>query len=309
MKRTLIALLLIIGACVAGLACAEFFYRWPAARDVIARASGRGELVAVVNGAGIYESDLHEGEDVAQLIIAANLRRESSGEPVNDATLQREVELLRHQFGPAEVFDAQLEASGLSAERLRATITEHLRAQQWIEKQIAPELHVTDQECSTLYQSKQEWFAQPVRFRVSHLFLAAPEVTPPDAVQAKQDAARALAKRLTKGEDFALLIAEASEDEATKDRGGDLGFFSAERMPPDFIAEVEKLAPGKPGKPVRLQHGFHILQLTEGRPARQMPFEEVQAEIALHLANGKRGPAVERLQHRLAAAEFIRTPL
>lgn len=309
MKRAAVALLLIFGACAAGLASSEALYRWPVAREMIARTFGRGELLAVVNGTGIYDSDVPADGEVAQSIIAANLRREARDEQISEAAVEREFQLLTYQFGAAKVFTSELEASRLSAETLGSDIAEHLRTQQWIEKQIAPELRATEEECRAFYASNLERFAQPARFRVSHLFLAAPEATPPEVVQAKQDAAKALAKRLSKREEFALLVAEASEDEATKARGGDLGFFCVARMPADFMAEVEKLGLGKPSTPLRLHLGFHILQLTDSRSARQMPFEEVHDEIALHLTNAKRTAAVERLRQRLMVAEFIRTPL
>lgn len=309
MKRAALAVLLIVAAAAAGFGSSELLYRWPAARELIARTFGRGELLAVVAGHGIYDSDLPTHADAAQRIVAANLRQESRTEQISETAVEREFELLTHQFGGAKVFQSELEASGLSAEMLRAEIAEQLRGEQWLEKQIRAQLQMTDEESRAFYHSNRELFAQPPRFRVSHLFLAAPDATPPDVVQAKQDAAKALAKRLAKREDFALLIAEASEDEATKERGGDLGFFSAARMPADFMAEVGKLALGKPSAPLRLHLGIHILQLTDSRPARQMPFEEVGAEIALHLANAKRAAAAERLRQRLMVAEFIRAPL
>ena len=309
MKRAALAVLLIVGASAAGLAGSEFLYRWPAARELIARTFGRGELLAVVDGHGIYDSDLPTHGDAAEWIVAANLRREARSEQISEAAAEREFQLLSYQFAAEKVFESELEASGLSAETLRGEIAEHLRGQQWIEKQIVPELQATEEECRAFYASNLDRFAQPPRFRVSHLFLAAPEATPPEVVQAKQDAAKALAKRVSKREEFARLVAEASEDEATKERGGDLGFFSDARMPADFMAEVGKLGPGKPTAPLRLHLGFYILQLTDSRPARQMPFEEVQGEIALHLTNTKRAAAVERLRARLTVAEFIRTPL
>jgi hypothetical protein len=79
-------LLLITGACAAGFGCSEALYRWPAAREMMARAFGRGELLAVVDGTGIYDSDLPEDGDVAQMSVTANLRRESRGEQISDAS-------------------------------------------------------------------------------------------------------------------------------------------------------------------------------------------------------------------------------
>ena len=309
MKRVAFALLLIAGACAAGVACSELLSRWAPARAAIAQMFGRGELLAVVGGGGIYDSDVGEDGDIQPLIVAANLRREARDEQVSDVAVERELELLRFQFGNAKAFESELESSALSQRQLRDMAADHLRARQWIEKQIAPELVTSEPEQREFYGAHGELFAQSARFRVSHLFLAAPEATPPPIVEAKQQAIKTLANRLTKGEDFAQLIAEFSEDDATKERGGDLGFFSAERMPPDFISEIAKLRPGKPSPPVRLHLGFHIFQLTDTRPARQMPFAEVQAEIALRLTNAKRAAAIDQLRSRLTTAEFLRTPL
>ncbi len=309
MKRGALALLWITGACAVGLGCSELLYRWPAARELIARSFGRGELLAIVDGRGIYDSGIGADGDVAQPIIAANLQRVSRHETISEEAIARESELIEFQFGNPKVVETELEASGLSAATLREDIAEHLRAAQWLEDQIAPELLATADECRAFYAAHPEQFAQPQRFRVSHLFLAAPQATPPEIIQAKEKAIKSLAARVSKGEDFGGLIAEFSEDEATKERGGDLGFFSAARMRPDFIGEMQKLRPGKPTAPVRLHLGFHIFQLTDARPARQIPFEEVQSEIALHLTNAKRAAAVERLRERLSVAEFVRTPL
>jgi peptidyl-prolyl cis-trans isomerase C len=300
------ALLLVAIACAAGLACSEVLYRWPTSRALVTGALGRGELAAIVEGAGIYDVD---DAEAARLIIETNLRRAAHAEQMDPKAVVRDVQLLGYQFGDAKAFDAELERSGTSLESLSAMSADHLRARQWIENQIASELRVTEEESRAFYEANQEAFAQPARFRVSHLFLAAPETAPPEVVKAKGDAIQALSKRIGKGENFAQLVAEASEDEATKGRGGDLSFFSVARMPEELIAEVEKLAPGKPSAPVRTPLGFHILQLADTRPARQLSFDEVRGEIALHLTNRKRAAAVEKLRQQLTTAEFVRTPL
>jgi parvulin-like peptidyl-prolyl isomerase len=83
-------------------------------------------------------------------------------------------------------------------------------------------------------------------------------------------------------------VAEASEDEATKWRGGDLGFFASSRMPPEFFAAVTNLPVGGLSKPVRSHIGFHIVQLTAIEPARVIPFEEARGEIIGSLQNEQR---------------------
>ena len=111
---------------------------------------------------------------------------------------------------------------------------------------------------------------------------------------------------MRQGEDFFELVAQVSEDEATKTRGGDLGFFSESRMPPDFFAAVRAMRVGEVSPPVRTGLGFHIIQLTDSRPARQMTFDEARAEIGLALENAKRDIALREIEAQLVGrAEFV----
>jgi parvulin-like peptidyl-prolyl isomerase len=97
------------------------------------------------------------------------------------------------------------------------------------------------------------------------------------------------------GEDFAILVAQNSEDEATKLNGGDLGYLSGTRMPPDFVEAATKLKPGEISKPIRTRLGFHILKLVDAQPPRQRSFDEVQVDIAIDLANQRRATAIKSL--------------
>ena len=72
-------------------------------------------------------------------------------------------------------------------------------------------------------------------------------------------------------------------------------------MPPDFFAVVAKMKVGEIGPPIRTALGFHIIQLTDAKPARQISFEEAKPEIRLRLENEKRRAETERLAADLAA--------
>jgi peptidyl-prolyl cis-trans isomerase D len=203
-----------------------------------------------------------------------------------------------------------LRANGLSAWSLRRRVVGDLRGRQWIERETADRFKVTPDECLRHYEGHLEAYAQPMRFRASHLFLAAPPETSPEVVEEKLRAVEAFFARIVSGESFAELVALASEDEATKMRGGDLGFFSESRMPPDFFAAIRSMRVGEISGVVRTHLGFHIIQLTDARPAREMTFDQSRMEISLMLGNQKRAIAVEELVVKLSPqAEFIRAAL
>jgi parvulin-like peptidyl-prolyl isomerase len=99
-------------------------------------------------------------------------------------------------------------------------------------------------------------------------------------------------QQLQNGATFDALAAQFSEDERTKLRGGDLGWFATARMPEDFMAAVAKLKPGTMSGIVRTKLGWHVIKLIEIRPAAPVEFDDVKAEIVAMLANQERAQAV-----------------
>lgn len=289
-------------ALLAGVIASELLCRSAAFRDLAGRLFGRGHLVAITNGQGIYETDLggEEGTAVSDLIISENLRHAAAKEVIDPARVDRELALLKAQFANDNAFGKALRGSGLSISSLREKIATQLRGLQWLEKQMAPAMKVTEQECRQFYQAHQELFRQPLRFRASHLFLAAHVETPPEDVEEKERAIAALSTRLGQGEPFSALAAEASEDESTKSRGGDLGFFAESRMAPEFIAEIKKLRLGETSKPFQTHLGFHIAQVTDIKAARLPGLAEVGPEISVGLANERRALQADRLAESLS---------
>lgn len=299
---------LIAAASFSGVFCSEWLCRSTTFRDVAGRLCGRGHLVAMASGKGIYEKDLGDQEPLpaSELIVMENLRRAARNEKVDGARVDRELALVRGQFGDDQAFLSALASNGLFLSSLRERIAEQLRSLQWLEQQVTAERAATEQQGRDYYEAHRALFAQPVRFRASHLFLAAPAETPPEVVESKRELIEALALRLSSGETLPQLAAEASEDEATKSRGGDLGFFSSARVSPDFFTEVEKLAAGGRSKPFRSHLGFHIVEVAEIRPARLLSFEEARAEVSLALANERRALIADRLADMLSTATYAR---
>lgn len=300
---------LIAAASFSGVFCSELLCRSTAFRDAAGRLFGHGRLVAITDGKGVYERDL-EDEDfftASDLVVRENLRRMARNEPLDGAKVDRELSLLRAQFGDEKTFLRGVRSNGLSISSLRERIADQLRSLQWLEKQITAERAGTDRECRNFYETNRALFTQPVRFRASHLFLAAPAEAPPEIVESKRGVIDALAVRLSREEALPQLAAEASEDEATKPRRGDLGFFSSARMPPEFFAEVEKLAVSRRSNPFRSHLGFHIVEVTEIRPARVLSFDEARGDILLALANERRALITERLVNMLGTATCARS--
>lgn len=281
--RALRKILLIFVAAAAGLTVSELLFHFDPTRTVILRTLRR------------------EAASPAQ----ENLRGVAKSEQVAGTETEREIDLLRAQFADEKRFSAALASSGLSRPEIQERVAEHLSERQWIEKQIAPELAVTEGECRAFYDKNPQQFSQPQRYRASHLFIAAPQGTAVEIVQEKRTFAQALVMRILGGESFPALAGETSEDGATKARAGDLNYFSSSRIPPEFFTEIEKLRRGQMSAPLQSHLGFHIVQLTGSKPPRRLAFEEAKSEIAQTLANEKRAGAIAQLGQRLQDLNFV----
>jgi peptidyl-prolyl cis-trans isomerase C len=91
--------------------------------------------------------------------------------------------------------------------------------------------------------------------------------------------AQKIIDRLDKGEKFDAL-AKAESMDSSKNNGGDLGWFTAGRMVPEFAGAVIALKPGEyTHKPVQTQYGWHVIQLVDTRPLSPPPFDQVKQRL------------------------------
>lgn len=87
-----------------------------------------------------------------------------------------------------------------------------------------------------------------------------------------EDEAKAALARVKGGEDFGKVATELSKDPGSS--GGDLGWFTKDRMVPEFADAAFKLKVGEISEPVKSQFGWHIIQVEE---KRAKPFPELDA--------------------------------
>ena len=294
---------LLAAACLAGIALSELLSRSTIFRDAAGRVAGRGHLIAFAHGKGIYEGDLAGEATASDLIMAENISRAALKEAIEPGQIEREIGLLQAEFPGERAFGDALRGSGFSVSSLRERIAGQLRGRQWLEKQTAP-ASVSERECRQFYEEHRDRFMEPVRFRASHLFLAAHAQTPPEIVEEKERAIAEIHARLARGEQFSQLATELSEDGASKPRGGDLGFFSETRVPPEFFAEIKKLRAGQMSKPFRTDLGFHIAVLQEIRAPRLLTFAEARPEVSLALENRARSANADRLREQLSRPSY-----
>jgi peptidyl-prolyl cis-trans isomerase D len=136
------------------------------------------------------------------------------------------------------------------------------------------------------YKDNPSRFDRKKRVRARHILVKVSDKASSSEQEAARKKIEALAERIKKGEDFARVAAEASEDPGSKDRGGELGFFGAGVMAKPFEEAAFRLKPGELSGPVKTQFGWHLIQVEEVQEPEVVSLEKARPEIARDLLEG-----------------------
>jgi peptidyl-prolyl cis-trans isomerase C len=111
-----------------------------------------------------------------------------------------------------------------------------------------------------------------------------------------EDKLKAVIVRLKKGEDFAKVASEVTEDPSGKANGGDLGYFSKDQMVPEFSEVAFKLDKGQISEPVKTQFGWHVIKIEDKRVKEPPKFEDVKPQIENFVVRKAQADLVTKLR-------------
>ncbi len=180
-----------------------------------------------------------------------------------EAEVQRNIDLKGQ-----EEFEAWLEANNFTLEDFRAQLHTQLLSAAMFEKITA----------SVPERSEQ--------VHARHILLE------------KEEEAQEVLRQLRGGGDFAALAKLYSQDEGTKESGGDLGFFPRGLMPPEVEEAAFALSPDQISEVIRSQFGFHIVQVLEKEDDRPLSAEMLhglkEQTFRLWIKEKREAAAIER---------------
>jgi peptidyl-prolyl cis-trans isomerase C len=237
---------------------------------------------AIVNGKAISRAMLQS--------MTADVMQRSGGQPVPedkilDSLIARE---LLHQ---------EAEKQNLAKEPAVAAKLENARRDVLVQadvERLRKSLTVSDEEIKKEYDERVAAL-KATEYKARHILL--------DSEQAAKDV---LAK-LQKGAKFEELAKKLSKDPSAKQNGGELGWFTPQRMVPEFSAAVAGLKNGETGtEPVKSQFGWHVIQREDSRDQPAPEFDAVKDQFRNILLGQKLQKHVEELKtaakiERLAA--------
>ncbi len=145
---------------------------------------------------------------------------------------------------------------------------------------ISKTVKVGEEELLGYYDQNKSNYVVPEGRRASHILILAEDQKDQAALAKARATAEATLARVNAGEDFALVAKEVSQDPGSAESGGDLGFFGKGVMDPVFEKVVFALDKGVLSGLVQTPFGFHIIKLTDIRPAAGKSFEQARADLS-----------------------------
>ncbi len=191
-----------------------------------------------------------------------------TGKPASELSADQRSQALDNLVR-ARVIAEAADKNGTSTNKDTASMIELSRLnviQQAASEQYLKDKKATDQELRAEYETQVS--AMPrLEYHARHILVA----TEPFATK--------IVGELEKGTKFEDLAKRESMD-SSKDSGGDLGWFTPDRMVKPFSEAVMTLKPGEyTHKPVQTQYGWHVIKLEETRDLAPPPFDQVKQRL------------------------------
>ncbi|WP_319478266.1 peptidylprolyl isomerase [Marispirochaeta aestuarii] len=227
-------------------------------------------------------------KQVVQAMITKNVLLQNFRElgfSVDPDRVDREIQNVKNNYGSDAEFEKSMADQGYDMERLRKEITQSLQVFM-VQQHVVEDVEVTDEEMRRAYNSNVDQIAQPETVRARHILVSLEEGATEEDKAAAREKIEAIQDELAAGADFAELAKEKSEGPSSKN-GGDLGYFSADKMVPSFSDAAFALQPGEVSGIVETRFGYHIIKLEDRKDAWLPSFEEVKEHLRPQLEQQK----------------------
>lgn len=148
---------------------------------------------------------------------------------------------------------------------------------------LGKDIEIGEQELKDYYEQKKTALKTQEQRRASHILFPLDADADKASVEKTRAEAEKVLQQIRDGADFGALAKQYSKDPGSAEQGGDLGYFPAGSMVPEFDKAVFAMQPGDVSDPVRSQFGFHIIKLTDIKSSEIPPLEKVRDELVKEL--------------------------
>ena len=226
------------------------------------------KVYAVVNGENITATD------IAVALRDPRVQFDTLQEAQKKQVLQNVVE---QKILAQEAYKSNIVKSAEFKNEL-AKVKQNLAYQMWI-RDLSKAVTATDAEIKSHYEKNKSKYITPMQLKASHILLKT------------EKEANEIIKSLKSSKDTKASFTKLAKEKSTGPsgpNGGELGWFTKDKMIPEFSAAAEKLKVGTvTSKAVKTQYGFHVIYLDDKKASTNLSFEKVKPQIKQEFLQSK----------------------
>jgi len=255
-----------------------------------------------------FETQFRErSKDILRELIDQQLLAQKASELGIDVEGQviRRLDEIRQQMNlpSMEALEQAANTQGLNYEDFKQNLRDNFLTQQVINREVGSRVLVAPAEISAYYEEHKQELERKDGFSIQ-LILVSTDGKPEEELPALRQKAEEALEKVRKGENFADLARQYSDD-ATKENGGNAGFFEKGMMAPEIESAVEGLERNGISDIIQTRFGHMIVKLLERSAAGIPPMSEVEGRIHEQLYLQKVQPALRVYLTTLRQESFI----
>jgi parvulin-like peptidyl-prolyl isomerase len=237
-------------------------------------AHAAGDVIAQHGAITLSADDIRQLLASADPAVRANMQR--NPDALTNLVRQRLVQLILLQEARDKKWDQRPEVIAAANQARDAVVISS-----YLSSVSAPAAdYPTDADVQAAYDANKSRFILPRQYQLAQIFIAVPATAPKgadDTAHKKMLDLRTQAARPRA--DFAALARSNSQDHASADKGGVLGWLPETQLAPEIKSAVAGMQEDSVSDPIRMADGWHLLKLLGTRPASTAPLSDVKTSL------------------------------
>ena len=145
----------------------------------------------------------------------------------------------------------------------------------------------SEAETKAAYDANIAQFRVPAQIRLAQILIRLPENANASELKRALATAQEISTKIDGGANFGELAKQYSQDESSKNNGGEIEWINENLLTPQFRTTVASLKGNAASKPVRSPFGYQIVKVVDRKPESTIPFSDVRATIAKNLRDAR----------------------
>ncbi len=206
------------------------------------------------------------------------------------------IKKIKERFKSEKAFDAALKMRGLTENEFKNRIKKNLMIGKFLKKFVKVE--ITDKQLKDYYKKNKKKFKEPSSVKLRYIRININPTDPKGAKDALKKAEKALSE-IKEGKSFAD-AARRYSDALTRIRGGETGYVHKGAISDKEVADAAFSLPiGKVSGIIKTDLAYHILEVEDIRPERQLSFNKIKSKLKKELTRSMEKDRYEKLIKRL----------